>query len=146
MVQRSVPETQQWIKKYLRRLITGAMQSLQRRSPLDLASFTRHIKTKRDKIARIPARNLTFAHTFNEQSRICRMEAPLAKTLCFMGCLKLVRILWHHFSWHCERPAVGRTIDSWNATRVDSCHFTREETHQYQVTIALSPSFLRQGN
>ena len=57
MVQKSVPETQKWVKKYLRRSNTAAMQSLQRGSPLDLASFTRHMETKRNNIARIPTRN-----------------------------------------------------------------------------------------
>ena len=57
MVQKSVPETQKWVKKYLRRSSTTAMQSFQRGLPLDLASFTRHMETKRDNLARIPTRN-----------------------------------------------------------------------------------------
>ena len=57
MVQKPVPETQKWVKKYLRRSNTATMQSLQRVSPLDLASFTRRMETKRDNIARIPTRN-----------------------------------------------------------------------------------------
>ena len=57
MVQKSFPETQKWVKKYLRRSNSAAMQSLQSGSPLDLASFTRHMETKRDNIARIPTRN-----------------------------------------------------------------------------------------
>ena len=57
MVQKSVPETQKWVKKYLRRSHTSAMQSLQRGSPLELASFIRHMDSKRDNIARIPRRN-----------------------------------------------------------------------------------------
>ena len=56
MVQKSVPETQKWVKKYLRRSNAAAMQSLQRGSPLNLASFT-HMETKRDNIARLPIRN-----------------------------------------------------------------------------------------
>ena len=64
MAQKSVPETQKWVKKYLRRSNTAAMQSLQRGSPLDLASFTRHMETKRDNITRIPTRNFIVPRDF----------------------------------------------------------------------------------
>ena len=64
MVQKSVPETQKWIMKYLTRSKTAAMQSLQRGSPIDLATFTRHMETKRDNVARIPTRNFIVPHDF----------------------------------------------------------------------------------
>ena len=64
MVQKSAPETQKGVKKYLRRSNTAAMQSLQSGSPLDLASFTRHMETKRDNIARIQTRNFVVPLDF----------------------------------------------------------------------------------
>ena len=70
MVQKLVPETQKWIKKYSRRSNAAAMQSLQRGSPLHLTSFTRHMETKRDNIARIPTRNFIAAWILLTQSTI----------------------------------------------------------------------------
>ena len=64
VVQKLVPETQKWVKKYLRRSNAAAMQSLQRGSSLDLTSFTRHMETKRDNITRIPTRNFVVPLDF----------------------------------------------------------------------------------
>ena len=51
MLKKSVPGTQKWAKKCIPRSNTAAMQSLQRGSTLDLASFTRYMETKRENIA-----------------------------------------------------------------------------------------------
>ena len=85
MIQKSVPETQKWVKKYLRRSNTVAMQSLQRGSPLDLASFTRHMETKRDNIARIPTRNFVVTlgelETEENSGKVASWEFPTALSL-----------------------------------------------------------------
>ena len=64
MIKRSVPETQKWVKKVMRRYNTVALQSLQRGSPLDLASFTKHMETNKADISRVSKRKFVVPPTF----------------------------------------------------------------------------------
>ena len=60
----SVPETQKWVKKVMRRYNTVALQSLQRGSTLDLASFTKHMETNKADISRVPERKFVVPPIF----------------------------------------------------------------------------------